>query len=254
MKKIAKVMLLCLITFVALTSFASYADGSIPNPTNEFYVNDYAGVLDSETEKYIMDTAVALDQATKSQVVVLTVDSLDGMALEDYSLEVLRQWGIGDSKLDNGVLILLAVSDRKSRIEVGYGLEGALPDGKTGRIQDEYMIEFYKNDDFQNGIIGGFTKIVEEVCVEYGIDSLSKVDSSRYYMNSANTSSDDGVNPIIVIIVVVLIILDILLNRGRITRMIIWSASRGSKGSSGGGGGFRGGGGSGGGGGSSRGF
>ena len=88
----------------------------------------------------ILAYSSALAKRTKTQVVVLTVPTLDGESIEDYGLSVLREWGIGDKKENNGVLLLVATKDRKSRIEVGYGLEGVLPDGLTGRIQDQYML------------------------------------------------------------------------------------------------------------------
>ncbi len=234
---------------------ATSLEKTIPSPTTNFFVNDFAETLSDTTETQIQNAAVALYKATKAQVVVVTVPSLEGYPLEDYSLTVLRKWGIGDAKLDNGVLLLLALDERKMRIEVGNGLEGALNDGKTGRIQDEYMIPYFKNNDFDTGMLGGFTKITEVVYEEYNLAVPSDVDASQYYTSSdSNSSSDSGANPVLVVIVVIFILLDVIFNRGRITRILFYALSRGGGRGGGGGGGFGGGGGSGSGGGSSRSF
>ena len=83
----------------------------------------------------MLSLGAELDNKTTAQLTVLTINTLDGEPIEDYALEVLRQWGIGSKEQNNGALIVVAVKDRRSRIEVGYGLEGSLPDGLTGRIQ-----------------------------------------------------------------------------------------------------------------------
>lgn len=151
---------------------------AIQSPTNEFYVNDYVNVINSDTEEYIINKNVELQNKTGSQIVVVTVQNLEGKSIEEYSNELFRSFGIGDKSKNNGVLILLSLEERKSRIEVGYGLEGALPDGKTGRIQDQYMMSDYKNNDFDAGIRNGFDAILSVVAEEYNIsmgEDLPKV-------------------------------------------------------------------------------
>ena len=85
------------------------------------------------------------------------------MPIEDYALELGRNYGIGNKTKNNGLIILVALSERKSRIEVGYGLEGILPDGKTGRIQDEYMIPRFKDGEYSKGIIDGYDVIFSTI-------------------------------------------------------------------------------------------
>jgi uncharacterized protein len=137
-----------------------------PVPAGTFYVQDYANVLSGETKNKIQETSRALATQSKAQIVVVTVQTLDGKPIADYATELFRKWGIGDKQLNNGVLLLVAVKDRKSRIEVGYGLEGALPDGKTGRIQDEFMVPSFKKNDFNAGIMQGYQALVTEVTKE----------------------------------------------------------------------------------------
>jgi len=142
---------------------------AVVKPTSNFYVNDYANLLSSETEKYIMNINQSLNSKTKAQVVVVTVQNLEGSSLEEYSTELFRSFGIGDKKLNNGVLILIALEERQSRIEVGYGLEGILNDAKTGRIQDQYMIPYLKQNNWDEGIKNGFSAIINEIEKEYGV-------------------------------------------------------------------------------------
>lgn len=142
---------------------------AVVSQTRDFFVNDYAEVLSEDTKKYIMQTNQELEQKTGAQVVVVTVTSLDGQDLESYATELFRKFGIGDSKKNNGVLLLCSTGDRKFRIEVGYGLEGALTDGKTGRIQDEYIIPYLKNDNYDEGIKNGFSAVLSEIANEYNV-------------------------------------------------------------------------------------
>ncbi|MHC1718582.1 MAG: YgcG family protein [Acidaminococcaceae bacterium] len=149
---------LLLLTCQFLFSSLADAESKIPpKPTSgSIYVQDYANLLSAETKSTINAVSKDLENKTKAQIVVVTVPSLDGQPIEDYSLELLRAWGIGDKEKNNGVLLLVALKDRQSRIEVGYGLEGALPDGLTGRIQDQAMIPYFSSGNYDKGIMQGY--------------------------------------------------------------------------------------------------
>ena len=195
---------------------------------------------------------------TGAQVVCVTVNSLDGKDVRDYALGLGREWGIG-SKNNDGVLLLLSVEERQIDIEVGYGLEGALPDGKTGRILDNYAIPYLKSDDFSTGLREAFSALIGETATEYGVEidgsSLAPdVDEDEEYKSSKAVIID-----FIIFIIIVFAIRKI---TGR-TPFIFFGGGgnhHSGGGFSGGGfsggssGGFSGGGGSFGGGGSSRGF
>ena len=142
--------------------------------TADFYVNDAAGLLSPETKQYIIDVNKKLKKASGTQVVVVTVPDMGGAALEDYATTLFRKYGIGDKQKNNGLLLLLALKERKFRIEVGYGLEGVLNDAKTGRIQDEYMIPHFKNGEWDVGIRNGFNALVQEIQKEYGTSVASE--------------------------------------------------------------------------------
>jgi uncharacterized protein len=230
---------------------------NIPVKSDSFYVNDQAGVLYADTEQIILKNSTALQQKTGAQIVVLTVKNLGNKALEEYSLDTLRAWGIGDEQKDNGVLILLAVNDRKSRIEVGYGLEGRLPDGKTGRIQDEYMLPYFRENDYDSGIKNGYLAILNEVAAEYNINAAEFGNIKPEGADTPIISIPEGISRAVLIVIAVLVLLfDWIFLHGTLTRILLLLMLRRGRGGFGGGGfgGGRGGGGSGGGGGSSRGW
>ncbi len=139
-----------------------------PAPDSRFFVNDFADVIDSAAEDEIYSRAAALQEKTTAQVVVVTVNTLDGEEPADYALGLGRQWGVGQKDKDNGVVILLSKTERQIYIAVGYGLEGALPDSKTGRIIELYGLDYLKEDDFSTGLLEIFKAIVNEVYIEYG--------------------------------------------------------------------------------------
>ena len=126
---------------LGLFSFtAAKADPVPPKPSSISYVYDYANLLEPSDLQHIKQIAKIIDDKTRAQLVVVTVKDLDGKSLEEYSLNLFRSWGIGDKEKNNGVLLLInkknLIENRSGRIriEVGYGLEARLTDGKTGRI------------------------------------------------------------------------------------------------------------------------
>jgi uncharacterized protein len=100
------------------------------HPSN--YVNDFAYVLSNQTVSELNEICQQVDQKAHAQIAVVTINSLDGRDVEGYTVELFQKWGIGSKSTNRGVLILFAIKDRKNRIEVGYGLEPILPDGRVG--------------------------------------------------------------------------------------------------------------------------
>jgi len=120
-------------TGLLLLASPAWLRGDVPQLQARGYTNDFAGVLSAEAIARANRLAAEVEKKTGAQIAVLTVKSLDGEPIEDYANTVARRWGIGH-KDNRGVLLLLAVQDRRDRIEVGYGLEPILPDGKVGGI------------------------------------------------------------------------------------------------------------------------
>jgi uncharacterized protein len=128
----------------------SKAYSSPGKPTG--FVNDFAGVLDDEGERVLGEELAQFRATTSNELVVVTVNDLGGDVIENYANELFRDWGIGDEERNNGVLLLVAVNDRKVRIEVGYGLEGAITDLESGRIVDGVLLPAFRTGDYLGGI------------------------------------------------------------------------------------------------------
>lgn len=230
------------------------AECAVPQPAKLFYAADYADILPEETESFIVAHSKALYDASTAQVVVATVKSIDGKNEREYALELARDWKIGSEK-NNGILIFVALSERKIDIEVGYGLEGAIPDSKSGRLLDTYALPYLKNDDFDNGILNLYKAVLQEVYDEYGLqmpEDVAPIDVS------GDEEDSDTFSMVMAFVALALICVPFYIGtrRGRGGRGSggtfyggFGSSSGGSSGSS-----FGGGGGSFGGGGSSRGF
>ncbi|MDD3304408.1 MAG: TPM domain-containing protein, partial [Clostridia bacterium] len=140
------------------------------NPTNEFFVNDFANVLSSSTEQQVQSIAVKTQEATNAQIVVVTVPSLDGGDIETYSNELFNSWEIGNKEKDNGILLLISTGDRKVRIEVGYGLEGAINDAKAGRILDDVALPHMKDGDYDTAVKNVVNELQGIIYNEYGVE------------------------------------------------------------------------------------
>ncbi len=130
-------------------------------------VNDLADLIDATTEHQLDAALAQLEQTDATQVVILTIPSLQGDSLEDFSIRVVDQWKLGQKDVDNGVLLLIAKNDRKIRIEVGYGLEGKLTDLMAGRIIRNVISPEFKMGRFDQGIVAGVGAIVGVVRGEY---------------------------------------------------------------------------------------
>ncbi|MGE5614365.1 MAG: TPM domain-containing protein [Bacillota bacterium] len=176
----AAVIILILITLFVFPA-AIRAEVNYPDPTFGFFVNDFAGVLSQSTEEKILDIGRQLEDKTSAQVVAVTVNSLEGEDIDAYAVELFEKWGIGQKDKDNGVLILAAISERMLRIEVGYGLEGALPDIKAARIRTEIMNPYLKENDFDNGFLNGYIAVVEAVAAEYGVTIDTEINVPEPY-------------------------------------------------------------------------
>lgn len=245
-KKAAFKWIAALLLFLNLFPFVAEAKADIPSPVGDIYVQDFASWLSSDQKAELNKLGRKLEDATTAQVAVLTVDTLDGSSIEEFANEAFREYGIGSEKDDNGVLLVISMENRNIHIEVGYGLEGALPDGKVGRILDEYTVPYLKDGQPDQAIIQTYKVLYNEVASEYNWDG-EQAETVPY--------EDNGENPlffiIIIIVVVVVVILDMLFFGGALTRILLLILFRG--GGNGGGGGHRGGGGgSSGGGGASR--
>jgi uncharacterized protein len=130
-------------------------------------VNDYAGLLDPASRADLDQKLKAFEDQTTNQIVVVTFPSLEGESLEDFSIRLAEKWKIGQKGRDNGVILLIFKNDRKLRIEVGYGLEGVLPDAISKSIIQNEIVPHFKQGDFKGGIFAGVDAIMAATKGEY---------------------------------------------------------------------------------------
>ncbi len=206
-----------------------------PNPQEDF-AYDETGTLSSDTRQTIRDVNQQIS-GTGAQIVVCMISTLDDDSLEDAALDIFRTWGIGSRSKDNGVLLLIAKDDRKLRIEVGYGLEGAIPDSVADRIIRNVIAPSFREGDFDRGVLDGFNAIVTRVAEEYDLE----IDADGY----VPVESEEGTSVLESIVMAIIVIFILLTYFGRIFRFL--PIYRGGGGFRSGGGGWSGGGSSGGG-------
>lgn len=139
-------------------------------PTPQGYVNDFAGVITPAAESQLESWAQNLSLRTGVEVAIATVSDLEGEALETYAVDLFAAWGIGKKGKDNGLLILVVPPERALRIEVGYGLEGLIPDALAGRVARDSMFPFFREGDYSAGLMAGATALMKIVGDEYGVE------------------------------------------------------------------------------------
>ena len=137
-------------------------------------VNDYAAILSPSTAQQLEGALKAFEADQSTQIVVLTIPSLEGEVLEEFAIRVAEQWKIGRKGLDNGAILLIARNERKLRIEVGYGLEGSLTDLISGRIIREVIVPQFKQGNFDQGVIDGVSAIMAAVQGEFSAADIQQ--------------------------------------------------------------------------------
>lgn len=142
------------------------------------FVNDYAGVLSSSEKADLENKLSQFSKETSNEITIVTVKSLDGDYIENFAVKLFEDWKIGKDKKDNGVLLLVALNDRKMRIEVGYGLEGALPDATAYQIVNNTLKPAFQKSEYYNGINEGVDKIIAATRGEYTADPEPVVSKS----------------------------------------------------------------------------
>jgi uncharacterized protein len=168
-----------------------------PNPVT--LVTDAAGVLTAEQKQALENKLVAIDDSSSNQIAVVIIPSLDGYPKEEYATKLFRDWGIGNKKTNNGILLLIAINDRQIRIEVGYGLEGAIPDITALNIIDNDIKPAFKAGNYYEGI-------------DKATDDIAKAAVGEYQVKKVKKSKGKGSGGLFVLI---LIIIFVVLRNGR---------------------------------------
>lgn len=138
---------------------------NFPKPTG--HVNDFAGVIDLPNKAKLEEKLVLYKSSTSNEIAVVTIKNLEGNSIEDYSIKLADAWKVGDKEKDNGVILLFAMEDRKMRIEVGQGLEGALTDIESKHIIDEVITPEFKSSNYAKGVDMGVDAVILSIAGEY---------------------------------------------------------------------------------------
>ena len=154
MKRILSLTFMMVLLFSACRAFAV----DVPYLTGR--VTDNAQILSDDARKSITALLKAHEDRTTNQIAVLTVTTLEGVSIEEYANEVFNTWKLGQKGKDNGILVVVAPGERRMRIEVGYGLEGTMTDGKAGSIIRNVMTPHFKSSDYNQGIAEGVKSII----------------------------------------------------------------------------------------------
>ena len=151
----------CFIFFSASTAMAQAIPAS--------YVVDEAGIIDNPVENRLAGHLQELEQKTGAQMIVLTIPSTEGIPIEEYALDKAEIWRLGQKGEDNGLLMVVAVNDRRYRLEVGYGLESIIPDSLAGSIARRYLVPRFKIGDYSTGIYETAVVITNTIAASQGI-------------------------------------------------------------------------------------
>jgi uncharacterized protein len=146
----------------------------LAKPSTPQLVNDIAGVLSPAEKAALENKLVAIDDSSSNQIAVVILPTLDGYPIEDYATKLFRTWGIGNKKTNNGILLLIAINDRKVRIEVGYGLEGAIPDITANSIINNDIKPAFKAGAYYEGIDNATNDIAKAAVGEYKVARQKK--------------------------------------------------------------------------------
>jgi uncharacterized protein len=188
--------LLAIVLFLQALLFANntFAQNIIAKPNPATLVTDVAGVLTPEQKQALEKKLVAIDDSSSNQIAVVIIPTLDGYPKEEYATKLFRDWGIGNKKTNNGVLLLVAINDRQIRIEVGYGLEGAIPDITALNIIDNDIKPAFKAGNYYEGI-------------NKATDNIAKAAVGEYKVAKAKKSKSKGSGGFLIILIIIFLIL-----------------------------------------------
>ncbi len=189
---------LILSVFLTLCFFFGFAQ-NFPEKSNKL-VTDQTQTLSAEQIARLEQKLVAFDDSTSNQVAVVIVKTVGDYDINEYALELGRKWGIGGKTKNNGVILLVAIGDRKMSIQTGYGLEGALPDIYTKRIIENDIKPYFKDGDYYAGIDAGVSSIISLTKGEY------KNEQPKSKSKKDRRAGGAGMIVIIIIVIIIFII------------------------------------------------
>jgi uncharacterized protein len=189
--KLTKLFIVLIFAFFSFTHVNGQNIIERPNPP--VLVTDLAGVLSPEQKQALENKLVAIDDASSNQIAVVILPTLEGNPIEEYANKLFRTWGIGNKKNNNGVLLLIAIQDKKIRIEPGYGLEGAIPDITANSIIDNDIKPAFRQQAYYEGI-------------DKATDDIAKAAVGEYNEKRERKTKAKGSNPLLFVFILFIIV------------------------------------------------
>ena len=219
-----------LCALLAMSLFTSPAAASTPEPpaVPQDYVVDLAGIIRDDVRNRLDAYLSELERKTTAQVLVLTIQSLDGEDIEGFSLRTAEKWKLGQKGKDNGLLIVVAVKDKKYRLEVGYGLESVLPDSLVGSIGRDYLVPYFRRGDYSTGIFTATLAVIQTIASHEGVQ-ISGVPGIRR-SNEDHVQKPVGILGTISLIILFLIFVILFVTNPRQCLLLLLASSLGSRG------------------------
>lgn len=194
---IVQMIIVCLV----LLFFSNLAEATMPSPMKNTYIHDFANVISVNVKEELNHYSEQLDQGTGAEIMVVTVDSLYGQEPKMYATKLIRSWGIGDKEKNNGVLILATLGQGEGNndvvIAVGQGLEGALPDGKLGRILDNAFYPSASTGNLDQAFHATYSEVFRAVAQEYNWNGDLP----------AQTKEEDDIPTWLIILIIIIVII-----------------------------------------------
>lgn len=223
MKNIKKSLsVLLVIITIAFSVFPAYAAKTL-TPTDAFYVNDYADVLNTDTIKYIADRSGALAYSTGAEIVVVTVDFLDGTPIDKYATNLFNDWALGDKTKNNGLLILLAIGEDDYYVTVGDGLNKYVSSSIVKEYLNDYLEDDFAAGNYDAGVRKVYDKFLTKLETIYG-EAAAAPPVNNSYTTTPNTSSQNSSSGSIFVTILIILLVIVVINM--IIGLIISSISR----------------------------
>ena len=224
---------------VASVGYAIEVPALPPNP-----VVDLAGIIDDTVETEINRYLRDLERKTSAQMAILTINSLEGQTIEEFAINIAHdKWKLGQKGKDNGLLLLVAKIDRKYRIEVGYGLEGILPDSLVGSIGRQYLVPYFRKGDYSRGIYAAAVVLANDIARDAGVIISGLPSVKKSFPEKKRKSATGAFGKIISLLFFLILLVVFIKNPRSFLALMLLSSMGGRRGHWGGsGGGFGGGG------------
>jgi uncharacterized protein len=197
MKNIKWMKRLCAVWLLVIASGLISAV-EFPKPTA--YVNDFADIISNEDEQRMNDLAIEVEQKTGAQIAVVTVKNMGGMDENEYTNRLFEAWGVGGKENDNGAMIFISLTERRVRIELGYGISSILSGGRTGAILDQYVVPSLKEDKYGEGLYKGMLAVADVIAKDAKVQITGLPEQTLNQRFPENQSRDSYCIPLVVIV------------------------------------------------------